>query len=293
MRWFGRGADRREDSGPDVFVRCHHCHGLLFPPDLERNLKVCPKCDHHFWLTARERIDLLVDADSFQEYDAGLRTGNPLGFPEYESKVAKAQKESGLQEAMITGEATIGGRRVVLGAADPTFMMGSMGSVMGEKIARAFQRAVHKRLPVILTGGCGGGARMHESILSLMQMPKTSAAAGRLADAGLLYITILTDPVFGGVPASWAWLGDIVIAEPSTRVGFAGPRVIELSLKIKPSEEMHTAEFAYEHGMVDMLVHRRDLRNTLVRILTQAYAPDWDVGAQAEEAQPAGTPPTA
>ncbi len=274
MRWFRRKGKNGE-SGPDVFIRCHHCHELLFPPDLERNLKVCPKCDHHFWLTAQERIALLADEGSFEEYDAGLQTANPLGFPGYEEKIEKARSKSRLPEAIITGEADIGGYRVVLGVSDQNFMMGSMGSVMGEKIARAFERAIQRRLPVIMSGGCGGGARMQEGILSLMQMAKTSAAAGRLAAAGLLYITVLTDPVFGGVPASWAWLGDIVIAEPTTRVGFTGPRVIELSLKIRPPEEMHTAEFQYEHGMIDLIVHRRDLRNTLIRILAQAYRPEW------------------
>jgi len=252
---------------PDgMWVKCSGCGAMLYRKELEKDLFVCKRCAHHFRLAAPDRIALMADPDSFREHDAELAPANPLGFPGYDERLERTQRETGLRDAFIWGEAQIGGFAVVMGCSDYRFMMASMGSVVGEKVARAFEHAAEARLPVVFFT-CSGGARMHEGLLSLMQMAKTAAAARRLDQAGLPYISVLTDPATAGVLASYAFLGDITIAEQGSLVGFAGPRVIEQSLKIKLPPGTHTAEFQLHHGMLDLVLHRRDLQPTIARLL--------------------------
>jgi len=228
--------------------------------------KVCPSCSYHTRITAKERLEITADADTFIPYDAGLKTLNPIGFPGYEGKISHLQNATGLDEAIITGECAVEGSPCVIGIMDSHFMMASMGSVVGEKIARAFERATEKGLPVILFTA-SGGARMQEGIISLMQMAKTSGAAARHDDAGGLYITVLTDPTTGGVAASFAALGDIILAEPKVLIGFAGRRVIESTIRQRLPDEFQSAEFFLEHGFVDKIVDRGNMRKTLGRLL--------------------------
>jgi len=255
------------DEVPDgLWVKCPGCGTMLYRKELEKDLFVCKRCAHHFRLDAHERIGLMADPESFREFDRELAPTNPLGFPGYDERLAETQQQTGLRDAFVWGEALVGSIPVVVGCSDHRFMMASMGSVVGEKVARAFERGREARLPVVLFS-CSGGARMHEGLLSLMQMAKTAAAARRLAQEGLPYISVLTDPVTAGVLASYAFLGDIMIAEQGALVGFAGPRVIEQSLKIKLPPGTHTAEFQLHHGMLDMVLHRRELQPTIVRLL--------------------------
>jgi len=264
-----RPADARAklDEVPDgLWMKCHACGAMLYRKELERDLFVCKRCAHHFRLTAPDRIALTADPESFREFDAELTPTNPLGFPNYDQRLAQTREATGLRDAFVWGEALIGAIPVILGASDYRFMMASMGSVVGEKVTRAFEHARQARLPVVLFS-CSGGARMHEGLLSLMQMAKTSAAAKRSAQDGLPYISVLTDPVTAGVLASYAFLGDIMIAEQGALVGFAGPRVIEQNLKVKLPPGTHTAEFQLRHGMLDLVLHRREVQPTLVRLL--------------------------
>jgi acetyl-CoA carboxylase carboxyl transferase subunit beta len=233
---------------------------------LERNHKICQKCDHHFRLTAWERIQITLDPDTFVEFDSDLEPQDILGFPEYPEKLAAAQKQTGLREAVVTGMGSVGGYQVVVVVMDSYFIMGSMGTVVGEKVARAVEQAVQHRVPLIIFSA-SGGARMQEGILSLMQMGKTAAAIGRLDSAGLLYISVLTDPTMGGVSASFAFLGDVILAEPGALIGFAGPRVIEQTLRQKLPGGFQKAEFLQEHGFVDAVVPRNRLRDTIIKIL--------------------------
>ncbi|GAW28702.1 MULTISPECIES: acetyl-CoA carboxylase, carboxyltransferase subunit beta [unclassified Carboxydocella] len=249
-----------------LWQKCAKCGQIVFIKELERNLKVCPHCQFHFHLTARERIQQLVDGDSFVELDAGLTSVNPLGFPGYEGKLAEAQSKTGLKEAVVCGTATIGGQPVMLVVMDNQFIMASMGSAVGEKITRAIEAAIERRLPVVVFA-TSGGARMQEGILSLMQMGKTSLAVRRLKEAGLLYITVLTDPTTGGVTASFASQGDIILAEPGALIGFAGPRVIEQTIRQKLPEGFQRAEFLQQHGQVDKVVHRKELATVLTKLL--------------------------
>ena len=218
-------------------------------------------------LGSRERIDDIIDKDTFIEYDKNLKTINPLEFPDYMDKIAKAQENSGENEAVITGEGEINRKKTIICVMNPRFMMGSMGSVVGEKITRAIEKAEEKRLPIIIFTA-SGGARMQEGILSLMQMAKTSAALGRLHEKGIPYISVLTDPTTGGVTASFAMLGDIIISEPNTLICFAGPRVIEQTIKQSLPEGFQRAEFLLKKGFIDMIVERGDLKNMLAHILT-------------------------
>jgi len=262
-------ADTRSklDEIPDgLWIKCSGCGAMLYRKELEKDLFVCKRCAHHFRLGAHERIALMADPDSFRESDAQLAPADPLGFPGYQERLAETQQRTGLRDAFVWGEARMGGLPVVIGCSDYRFMMASMGSVVGEKVARAFEHAAEARLPVVLFS-CSGGARMHEGLLSLMQMAKTAAAARRLAQAGLPYVSVLTDPVTAGVLASYAFLGDIMLAEQGALVGFAGPRVIEQNLKIKLPPGTHTAEFQLHHGMLDLVLHRRELQPTIVRLL--------------------------
>lgn len=262
-----QAAAPKKDIPDGLWVKCSGCGEILFTKELEKNLRVCHKCGTHFRLTSEERINLVLDEGSFVEYDMHLSSQNPLEFPNYEEKLSKAQEDTGLTEGIITGEGTINDLPVVIGVMDHRFMMGSMGSVVGEKICRAVERAIEKRMPVLLFS-TSGGARMQEGILSLMQMAKTSAALARLSEAGLLYISVFTDPTFGGVTASFASLGDIAIAEPGALIGFAGPRVIKQTLRQELPPGAQTAEFNLEHGLIDLVIERPQIKNTLAKLIT-------------------------
>lgn len=250
-----------------MWVKCPKCKALILTADLETNHKVCSKCGHHMRLSARERIAMLSDDSSFKEFDSDLSSSNILSFPDYDLKLKSAMHKSGELESVVTGSCEIGGNKTVLGAMDPAFMMGSMGTVTGEKITRAFEYATQNRLPVVLCTA-SGGARMHEGILSLMQMAKTSGAVKRHSDAGLLYITVLTDPTTGGVTASFAMEGDIILSEPNALVAFAGPRVIEQTIRQKLPKDFQTAEFLEKKGFIDAVVPRNKLKNAVSKLLS-------------------------
>ena len=253
----------------DLWVKCPKCGELLYSKELERNARVCPKCSHHVRLRARERIALLVDAESFTEWDAGVQPVDPLDFVDgsgpYDEKIERTQQKTGEVEALITGEGRIDGRPVVLVVADFDFLGASMGSVWGEKLARAVERAVAVRYPV-LSINASGGARMHEGLYSLMQMAKTVACFDRLGRARLPHFSLLVDPCYGGVTASYATVADVILAEPRALIGFAGQRVIEQITKQKLPPGFQTAEFLLEHGFVDLIVDRPTLRQTLVTL---------------------------
>lgn len=252
---------------PDsMWVKCPGCGAMLLMSDIEENDKICTKCGYYFRLTARERIALLADKDSFKEFDADLKSKNIIDFPDYNRKLKSAKLKSGENESVVTGRCTMGGYDTVLCVMEPGFMMGSMGTVTGEKITRAFEYATENMLPVVVCT-VSGGARMHEGIMSLMQMAKTSGAVKRHSDAGLLYITVLTDPTTGGVTASFAMEGDIILSEPNALIAFAGPRVIEQTIRQKLPKGFQTSEFVLEKGFIDAVVNRKDLKVTLVRLL--------------------------
>ncbi|AEF94547.1 Acetyl-coenzyme A carboxylase carboxyl transferase subunit beta [Desulfotomaculum nigrificans CO-1-SRB] len=263
----GAREGEKRDIPEGLWVKCSRCNEILYNKELEKNFKVCHKCNFHFRLGAKERIRITLDEGSFEEFDTDLTTINPLDWPNYPEKVALAQETTGLPEAAVTGSGTIEGYPVVIGVLDSHFIMGSMGSVVGEKITRAVERAMEKRLPLIIFA-TSGGARMQEGILSLMQMAKTSAALARFNQAGLLYISVFTDPTTGGVTASFASLGDIIIAEPGALIGFTGPRVIEQTIRQKLPDGFQRAEFMRQHGMVDMIVNRPQMKETLAQLLS-------------------------
>ena len=263
----------------DLLFKCPRCGSALFREEFVANNRVCSQCGYHARLTAQERLELTVDKGSFVEYDADLQSADPICFPGYEEKVRVTQQKTGLKEAVITGECDIRGQHCVIGIMDSHFMMASMGSVVGEKIARAFERAIQKKLPVILFTA-SGGARMQEGMVSLSQMAKTSGAVALHSEAGLLYITILTDPTTGGVTASFASLGDIILAEPKVLVGFAGRRVIENTIKQRLPDEFQSAEFLLEHGFVDLIVERKRMHHVLYRLLKfhdKEALPKWQI----------------
>ncbi|HPZ43675.1 MAG TPA: acetyl-CoA carboxylase, carboxyltransferase subunit beta [Bacillota bacterium] len=254
------------DIPEGVWVKCPSCNEILFNKELERNHRVCLKCGYHFRVPAYERIAMTLDEGSFREMDADMLPVNPFNLPDYESKLVSAVKNTGLNEAVVTGEGSVGGYPVVIVVMDSRYMMGSMGSVVGEKITRAIEAAAAGRKPLIIFSA-SGGARMQEGILSLMQMAKTVGALARLEEAGQLYISVLTDPTTGGVSASFAALGDLIIAEPGALIGFAGQRVIEQTIRQKLPEGFQRAEFLKQHGFVDMIVPRPQLRATLIELL--------------------------
>ena len=242
---------------------------MLFRKVVEENLSVCPACDYHFRLSARQRITQLVDPDSFEEMFADITPVDPLKFVDkkgYAERLAAEQLKTGNKDAVVCGKAFIKGRPIMLAVMDPTFMMGSMGSVVGEKITRTIETAADDKTPLIIVS-CSGGARMQESTLSLMQMAKTSAALARLDEAGGLFISLLADPTTGGVTASFAMLGDFIIAEPKALIGFAGPRTIWNTIKVELPEGFQRSEFLQEHGFVDFVVHRKDLRSEVARLV--------------------------
>lgn len=247
--------------------RCPGCGNRIMEEELDANLKVCPQCDYHYPLSAGERIWMIADEGSFTEIDRGLTSVDPIAFPGYREKLEAARELSGLPEAVVTGRAAIEGIPVFLGVMDSRFMMGSMGSAVGEKVTRAFERALAERLPLIMFTA-SGGARMQEGMLSLMQMAKTAAAVARFSENGLLYISVLTHPTTGGVTASFATLADIILTEPGTMIGFAGPRVIEQTIRQKLPPGFQKAESMLKHGFIDKIVHRKDLKQVLALLLT-------------------------
>ena len=262
--------DESEEKGPSVpdgaWVKCDVCSETLFYDDVVKNYQCCPKCGAHFRIGARERLDMILDEGSFIEWHKNKSTVNVLNFPEYEEKIKKQQLQTGMVEGVITGEGTINGYRTAIACMDARFLMGSMGRVVGDKIARVIEKSTEKNLPVIIFT-TSGGARMQEGIVSLMQMAKTSAAVKQHDEAGLLYITVLTDPTTGGVTASFAMLGDIILAEPGALIGFAGPRVIEQTIGQKLPEGFQRAEFLLEKGFVDQVVERKDMKEELALLL--------------------------
>lgn len=252
-----------------LWVKCDNCKEIIYKKEIDKNLKVCPKCNYHFRISALERLNFLSDEGTFQELDSEISAADPLNFRDtmsYSERINENQKKSGLNEAVITGEAMINSNPVVFAVMDFSFMGGSMGSVVGEKISLAAEKALEKKVPFISIAS-SGGARMQEGMFSLMQMAKVSAAVGKLKDNAVPFISILADPTFGGVSASFAMLGDIIIAEPRSLIGFAGQRVIEQTIKQQLPENFQRAEFLLEHGLIDMIVSREDMKNTLTKLI--------------------------
>lgn len=261
---------KKKEIPAGLWHKCAECSTANYIRELEANDYVCPKCSYHMALTAQQRVDLLMDKDTFQEMDADLGSLDPLGFKgpkTYLQKLEADQAITGLKDAVITGIGKIDGKDVVLGVTDSRFIMGSMGSVVGERVTRAVEYATKNQLPIIIVSGSGGGARMYEGAISLMQMAKTCAALAKHSEAGLLYISILTDPTMGGIMASFAGVGDIIIGEPKALVGFAGPRVIEQTIRQKLPKGFQRSEFLIAHGLIDMIITRKDLKMSLVKIL--------------------------
>lgn len=261
---------RKKEIPGGLWTKCEDCNQPIYNKALEDNLRVCPKCNFHFTLGALERIALLADTDTFREFDKNMCSKDPLEFKgtkTYLEKLKQDQELTGLKEAAVTGEAQLNTRKVALGVTDSRFIMGTMGSVVGEKITRLVEHATQKQLPLIIVSGSGGGARMYEGIFSLMQMAKTSAALELHHETGLLYISVLTNPTMAGVMASFAGLGDIIIAEPKALVGFTGPRVIEQTIRQKLPQGFQRSEFILEHGLVDMIVPRKNLKAVLSQLL--------------------------
>lgn len=253
-----------------LWKRCPGCQATIFRKEAEKRLGVCPECDYHWYVPARQRIAQVLDAGTFEEWDAELCSADPLNFVDkipYSQRIKEEQKRTGLREAAVTGAGMIRGRRVAFGVTDSAFIMGSMGSVVGEKLTRAAERATTQQLPLIIISGSGGGARMHEGLFSLMQMAKVSAALARLDSAGGLFISVLTNPTMGGVAASFASLGDVVFAEPRALIGFAGPRTIKATIRIELPKGFQTSEFLLEHGFIDRIVRRQDLQTELARAI--------------------------
>lgn len=257
---------KASDKMVGKWIKCDKCKEILYKEDVKQNLSVCPNCGKHFRLSARRRIEQIIDEGTFAEMDANLHTSNPINFQGYEQKIELLEEKTKIKEAVKTGTGKINGIDVAIAVMDGNFLMGSMGEVVGEKITNLVEQAIIKQLPVIIF--CvSGGARMQEGIVSLMQMAKTSAALAKLSEAKLPYISVLTDPTTGGVTASFASLGDIIIAEPDALIGFAGPRVIEQTIKQKLPEGFQRAEFLLEHGFIDLIVERKNMKNMLYKIL--------------------------
>ena len=262
---------RKKSVPAGLWIKCPDCPNVIFKKAMEEGLSVCPKCSYHFVIGARERIEILIDENTFEETSANLTSLDPLKFKaakSYVDKLAEDGKKSGLTEACVTGTGKLNGRKVALSVTDTRFIMGSMGSVVGEKFTRLAEKARQEKIPLIAVCGSGGGARMYEGMLSLMQMAKTSAVLARLHNDRIPYIAVLTHPTMGGVMASFASLGDIIMAEPKALIGFAGPRVIEQTIRQKLPEGFQTSEFLLEHGLIDMVVDRREMKNRLSNILS-------------------------
>jgi acetyl-CoA carboxylase carboxyl transferase subunit beta len=278
MSWFRRDKPKIEDQDLDeerkvktegIFVKCPECDASLYKRELIESFQVCPHCDYHFRFPARERLDTLFDDSEYEQLDEEVTSGDPLGFFDtkpYSERIVQAKESSGLPEAIVSGKGKVGGHLVFAGAMDMSFIGGSMGSAVGEKITRLIERALEEKGAVIVFSA-SGGARMQEGTLSLMQMGKISAALSMLHEARLPFISVLTDPTTGGVTASFAMLGDAIIAEPKALIGFAGPRVIEQTIRQKLPKGFQRSEFLLEHGMVDLVVDRRNMRETIIRML--------------------------
>lgn len=278
MAWFRRDKPKIEGSDDDeertvktegIFVKCPECDNPLYKRELTESLEVCTHCSYHFRSTARERLEQLFDDGKYEEVDAEVTSADPLEFVDskpYKDRIKQAKEASGLPEALISGVGKVSGHKVYAGAMDMSFIGGSMGSAVGEKITRQIERALENKGAVIIYSA-SGGARMQEGALSLMQMGKISAALSRLHEAGLPFISVLTDPTTGGVTASFAMLGDVILAEPKALIGFAGPRVIEQTIRQKLPKGFQRSEFLLEHGMIDMVVDRREMRTTIIRML--------------------------
>ncbi|MEZ5345368.1 MAG: acetyl-CoA carboxylase, carboxyltransferase subunit beta [Pyrinomonadaceae bacterium] len=278
MSWFRRKDPKIEGKPAKTeqtvktegkFQKCPECDSALYRRELRESFEVCIHCDHHFRLNARKRLDILFDDGDYEKLDEEVKSGDPLGFVDskpYPERIKQATEKSGLPEAIVSGKGKVGGHRVYAGAMDMSFIGGSMGSAVGEKITRLIERAMKTRSAVIIFSA-SGGARMQEGTLSLMQMAKISSALALLHEARLPFISVLTDPTTGGVTASFAMLGDVIVAEPKALIGFAGPRVIEQTIRQKLPKGFQRSEFLLEHGMVDMVVDRREMRETLIRLL--------------------------
>jgi acetyl-CoA carboxylase carboxyl transferase subunit beta len=274
MSFFSRkpgmfGGSRKKDIPGGLWTKCPDCGEILYNKKLEENLGVCPKCEHHFRLGAYDRVNQIIDKGTFREFQKNMQSRDPLKFKgprDYPVKLKRDQKITGLKEAAVVGSGKINGKSVALGVTDSRFIMGSMGSVVGEKIARLIEYAGEEKIPVIIISGSGGGARMYEGMLSLMQMAKTSAALQRFQGKGGLFISVLTNPTMAGIMASFASLGDFIIAEPKSLIGFTGPRVIQQTIKQELPAGFQSSEFLLNHGLIDMIVSRHELRNSLFKL---------------------------
>lgn len=268
---FGGGLGKNKKKMPDgLWSKCHGCSHLIFNKILEEGLRVCPKCGHHFSLTCWQRVEMLTDKDSFEEMADSLDSRDPINFSgpkTYPQKLEEAKKNTGLKSAAIIGIAKIEDKKIALGVTDSRFIMGSMGSVVGEKITRAAEKALEERIPLVIVSGSGGGARMYEGMLSLMQMAKTSAALCRLKEENVPFISVLTHPTMAGVLASFAGLGDVTVAEPNALIGFTGPRVIKQTIKQDLPKDFQTSEFNMKHGLIDIVVQRKELKATIGKLL--------------------------
>jgi len=273
MAWFRREKkpleapplDERTVRTEGLWLKCDGCRNIVWKKDLEANLNVCPRCQHHYRIGSRERLELLFDDGNYTEHDANLSSTDPLKFVDtksYEERLRKAESKTGMKDAVVFGDGALAGRPTQIGAMEFGFIGGSMGAVVGEKVTRAVERSLEKRLPLVIVS-CSGGARMMEGVVSLMQMAKISAALARLDDERIPYISVLTDPTTGGVTACYAMLGDLNIAEPGALIGFAGPRVIEQTIRQKLPEGFQRSEFLLEKGFLDAIVHRKDLKSYL------------------------------
>jgi acetyl-CoA carboxylase carboxyl transferase subunit beta len=284
MTWFKKGEEEKEGKGKreelkpsdQLWVKCNSCSEIIYRRVIERNLQVCPKCNYHFQIPARRRVDWIVDPGAFIEHDADLISADPLEFKDskrYPSRVKESQEKTGQKEAIICGEAKIEGQPVLIGIFEFNFMGGSLGSVVGEKITRLIEKAIEKRVGVVIFCA-SGGARMQEGILSLMQMAKVSAALAKLHEERIPYLSVLTDPTSGGVLASLGMLGDVILAEPKAMIGFTGPIVIKETIKVELPEGFQRAEYLFKHGMIDLIVERKDLRHTIASLLEMLRADD-------------------
>lgn len=261
---------KKKEMPDGLWTKCEACSETLYNKTIEENFKVCPKCGYHFSLEAYERIKILIDNDTFQEYDKEMLSADPLDFKgpkTYKDKLAADQASTGLKDAVVSGEGFLDNKKIIIAVTDSRFIMGSMGSVVGEKITHAIESATEKKIPMIIVSGSGGGARMYEGMLSLMQMSKTCAALSYHRKAKLPYISVLTNPTMGGVMASFAGVGDIIMAEPKALIGFAGPRVIEQTIRQKLPPGFQRSEFLLEHGLIDMIVERKNMKEQISKLL--------------------------
>lgn len=269
MAWFKK-EDKKVKIPEGLWIKCNYCREIIYRKEVEKSSMVCPKCKYHFYISIEDRLAIMIDDGTFRELDSSIHSLDPLEFKDsakYKDRIRNYQKSTGYADAFVYGEGKISNSPVIVGIFNFKFMGGSMGSVVGEKILRAAETALNMKLPLIIVSA-SGGARMQEGILSLMQMAKTSAAVSRLSEMGIPYISILTDPTFGGVTASFAMLGDVIIAEPKALIGFAGPRVVEQTIKQQLPDGFQRAEFLLEHGMIDMIVERKKLKETLSKVIT-------------------------